>query len=170
MKLCGCGCGVPTAIAERTDTRKGWVKGQPYRFLAGHQRSLRYQLESVSHPGLCACGCGRLTTLALRSDRSLGHVIGQPKRFCHGHNARKMPDGAGYMQKSTSLYKQGREYCYHRIRAEKALGKPLPKGAEVHHAGAGTRDDGPLVICQDRAYHQLLHKRAEMLARSRFQA
>ena len=42
--------------------------------------------------------------------------------------------------------------------AEKALGKPLPKGAEIHHYGK--RDDNTkLVICQDQAYHKLLHRR-----------
>lgn len=47
----------------------------------------------------------------------------------------------------------------HRIRAEKALGRPLPKGAEVHHADGSKRPDAPLVICQDKDYHYLLHIR-----------
>lgn len=34
----------------------------------------------------------------------------------------------------------------HILVAEKALGKPLPERAEVHHAN-GSRDSGPLVIC-----------------------
>ena len=51
----------------------------------------------------------------------------------------------------------------HTLIAEKVLGKPLPKGAEVHHVlGAGSeannRNDN-LVICQSRAYHALLHAR-----------
>jgi len=47
----------------------------------------------------------------------------------------------------------------HVIRAEKALGKPLPKGAEVHHADGSKADDAPLVICENREYHFLLHVR-----------
>ena len=50
----------------------------------------------------------------------------------------------------------------HILVAEKALGKPLPKGAEVHHYGKKT-DNTKLVICQDRAYHMLLHQRMRAL-------
>ena len=50
----------------------------------------------------------------------------------------------------------------HILIAEKTLGKPLPKGAEVHHHGK--RDDNTqIVICQDRAYHMLLHQRMRAL-------
>lgn len=45
----------------------------------------------------------------------------------------------------------------HVIRAEKALGKSLPKGVVVHHADGTKDDNAPLVICQDTAYHKLLH-------------
>lgn len=48
---------------------------------------------------------------------------------------------------------------------QKALGKPLPKGAVVHHMGKpwDNHDFGKLVICPDQAYHFLLHKRAREL-------
>jgi hypothetical protein len=52
----------------------------------------------------------------------------------------------------------------HRFRAEQALGKPLPIGAEVHHADGSKSVTAPLVICQDSAYHHLLHFRAKVLA------
>lgn len=35
--LCECGCGEPAPIAKRTDSIKGWKKGQPIRFIKGHQ-------------------------------------------------------------------------------------------------------------------------------------
>jgi len=48
-----------------------------------------------------------------------------------------------------------------RFIAEQALGKPLPKGALVHHADGNALNNDPenLVICPDNAYHNLLHKR-----------
>ena len=42
-----------------------------------------------------------------------------------------------------------------------ALGKPLPKGAEVHHVDEirTNNDCNNLVICEDKFYHRLLHLR-----------
>jgi len=38
-KLCECGCGQPAPIATGTDPRYGCIKGQPRRFIAGHNRT-----------------------------------------------------------------------------------------------------------------------------------
>ena len=50
--------------------------------------------------------------------------------------------------------------------AEMALGKELPAGACVHHVNEVQSDNRPenLVICQDGAYHRLLHSRMRALA------
>lgn len=55
----------------------------------------------------------------------------------------------------------------HILVAEKALGKYLPDGAVVHHADENTKNNanGNLVICQDVAYHKLLHVRIKTLRR-----
>lgn len=49
----------------------------------------------------------------------------------------------------------------HTLIAEKALGKFLPPKAHVHHVDGGKAENrgGNLVICQDCAYHRLLHVR-----------
>lgn len=53
----------------------------------------------------------------------------------------------------------------HLVKAEKALGKPIPKRADVHHANGKKYDsrNSNLVICQDRKYHLLLHTRLNAL-------
>ena len=53
----------------------------------------------------------------------------------------------------------------HKVIAEKVLGRPLPKDAEIHHAdGNGLNNQhSNLVICPDHAYHALLHRRQKAL-------
>lgn len=54
----------------------------------------------------------------------------------------------------------------HVIVAERALGRRLPARAQVHHVNGDRADNRPgnLVICQDQAYHSLLHFRERALA------
>lgn len=49
----------------------------------------------------------------------------------------------------------------HRELAEKALGKPLPNGAVVHHMRGPADNHAPfdLIVCPNQEYHQLLHQR-----------
>lgn len=53
----------------------------------------------------------------------------------------------------------------HVLIAERALGHILPKGAVVHHVDHNERNNTPrnLVICQDTAYHMLLHTRERVV-------
>lgn len=69
---------------------------------------------------------------------------------------------AGYI----IVYVDGKPKFEHVVIAEKALGRPLPLGAEVHHMNGEKHDNKTpynLVICPSRAYHMLLHKRAREL-------
>lgn len=54
----------------------------------------------------------------------------------------------------------------HVLVAERALGRVLPDGVEIHHVNEDPSDNRScnLVICQDHAYHMLLHKRMRALA------
>lgn len=53
----------------------------------------------------------------------------------------------------------------HQVVAEKALGKPLPPDAQVHHVDFDGHNNRPenLVICPSDAYHKLLHLRTKAL-------
>src|SRR3990167_8101770 len=67
----------------------------------------------------------------------------------------------GYIEHNTD----GRRILEHRLIAEQALGKPLPKGAIVHHHNEGKQDNTPwnLVVCPNRSYHMMLHRRMQRL-------
>lgn len=64
----------------------------------------------------------------------------------------------------------GKRVYEHVWLAEKALGKPLPEKAVVHHMNEQPADNYTpfnLVICPDQAYHLLLHRRAIELGYSK---
>lgn len=76
------------------------------------------------------------------------------------------PDGWINDRGYVVLWRNGKEIAEHIYLAEKALGKPLPKGAEVHHVNKKPWDNYTafnLVICPNREYHLLLHRRAKEL-------
>lgn len=50
----------------------------------------------------------------------------------------------------------------HILIAEKALGKPLSPGTQIHHHGAKD-DNTKIVICENQEYHSLLHLRTRAL-------
>lgn len=126
--------------------------------------------EPVNIPrGLCQCGCGGATKIAYRDCKKSGWVKGEPIRFIKGHHMRGenhprwkggiTTDGRYAMRLVPAHPKanktgQVREYI---LVAEKALGKPLPAGAIIHHLnGTGS---GPICIGQNQGYHNLLHQR-----------
>ena len=73
---------------------------------------------------------------------------------------RDKPNGTKYRHSKNCLIRE------HTVIAEAVLGKKLPAGAAVHHVDGdkGNNCKNNLVICQDRAYHALLHVRAKALA------
>lgn len=76
-------------------------------------------------------------------------------------------NGAGWI--TTSGYHRrtdGTRMQYaHRVIAERALGRPLPAGAIVHHVDGDRLNNAPsnLVICPSTSYHQLIHQRQHAL-------
>ena len=107
--------------------------------------------------GFCQCGCVQRTPLAPQTHRKRGWVKGEPLRVVAGHMPRKRAIKR-YRERSVG----GRSIRLHRLLAERALGKPLPSGVEVHHADGTKSERSPLVICQNRAYH-MLHARTRIL-------
>jgi len=111
----------------------------------------------------CQCGCGRPTKLIKDNCASRGRVVGQPYRFVRGHGLRML------QAKERNAYRSVRvgANCklVHVVIAEKAIGKPLPSGAQIHHVDGNPSNNANsnLVICQDQKYHALLHIRQRAL-------
>lgn len=79
---------------------------------------------------------------------------------------KKRANGDGYMESGYLGHQVGGIKKFDHVSiAEKALGKPLPPDAVVHHVNeirADNRNEN-LVICPDRAYHNLIHARTDAL-------
>lgn len=119
--------------------------------------------------GECLCGCGERTPLG-RDGRPLRYVGAHYNRGRRPPNYRGAPKAHsdGYVLVAAPGHPRAHlGYAYeHVLVAERALGHALPPGAQVHHVNENPADNRPsnLVICQDNAYHALLHCRARALA------
>lgn len=130
--------------------------------------------------GVCECGCGQPAPIASKTNAARGWVKGEPLRFIHGHAARGRNNGkwSGGRHRSKGYIKlrrpnhpraDSRGYVYeHILVAEAAVGRLLPVTAPVHHVNEQRDDNRPanLVICEDDAYHKLLHRRQRALDES----
>ena len=69
------------------------------------------------------------------------------------------------MDNYKSIVHRRKQIGMHVYIAEQVLGKRLPEGAVVHHVNENKADNRHenLVICQDRAYHNLIHARMRAL-------
>lgn len=110
--------------------------------------------------GMCQCGCGQPTTRLVRS-RGRG-TIGTWNRYAPNHNGLRIGDGKHYRATADG---SGKVRDVHRVIAERALGKRLPRKVEVHHVDGNKLNNANrnLVICEDHAYHRLLHMRTKVV-------
>lgn len=128
----------------------------------------------MTTPGLCECGCGQPTPVWESTNRKRGRVRGQHARFIRGHNGRArgrarrevMVDGyVGIARTGHPRTNNRGRVREHLLVAERAMGRPILPPHEVHHVNGDRTDNRPtnLVICEDHAYHCLLHQRQRAL-------
>jgi len=129
LKLCECGCGNPAPIAKFTSKSKGHIKGQAVRFIVGHKS----KIQPTGNKSYSWKG-------GLKNNGD-----GRVKEYTPFH---PRADGEGYVLRYI-------------LKAEKALGKYLPPKAVIHHTDEVVSNDenANLIICQDNAYHHILHQR-----------
>jgi len=132
---------------------------------------MKKSLLSTDRYGYCECGCGQKTELAKQTDKRKGWIKGKPLRFIYQHQTKgkqghhwkggKIIDIYGYKMIWKPNHQRANVSGYvkeHILIAEKALGKPIPLRAVVHH-----HNTVQLVICQDQSYHMRLHLRQRAL-------
>lgn len=132
MKPCECGCGNPAPLAPHNRRELGWIKGEPIRFIRGHQLR-RYQGAFKGPLSYNWKGGRHQTPNGYIQVKAPGHPNANKRGFVTEHV----------------------------LIASAILGRALPAGAVVHHIN-GQRNDNRaenLIICESVSYHRLLHVR-----------
>jgi hypothetical protein len=114
--------------------------------------------------GFCQCGCGGRTKIAPVTRPKRGEIAGQPRRYCRRHQHRCEDKPTEYVSVSHPEHPRANSaglVYEHILIAEAAVGHFLPRSVEVHHVDEDSRNNERpnLVVCEDHAYHQLLHQR-----------
>lgn len=121
--------------------------------------------------GRCQCGCGGLTRIATGNDARYGSVKGQPRRFIKGHDKRSPSGRRLTTQGYVAVYIPGHPRATkgfvleHVVMAERAVGRPLPIGAIVHHVNDNKQDNrrDNFAVLENHAEHRNLHVRRAVL-------
>lgn len=126
--------------------------------------------------GFCQCGCGSPTKIAGRNYRQLGLSKGEPFHYRRGHNPSttnvavngRLPRHDGYtlvVDTDHPNAQVGGRILEHVLVVSTVLGKPIPPGVVIHHVDhdRSNNRNNNLVVCQDHAYHMLLHLRERAL-------
>lgn len=176
LGLCWCGCGQPTRLAIDTCPREGRTKGQPLRYLKGHNQRgrvasdstrARMRASAARRPPISEVTREKQRTAAQRRDntniRAAARAVpAAVRRSRHWKGGRRL-SRSGYVM--IRLEDEKRYVFEHVLVVEKALGHSLPAGAVIHHQNENKADNrgANLVACQDDAYHVELHRKLRVL-------
>lgn len=154
VKLCECGCGLPTSIATYTNKKFGHVKGQPVRFRRGHHIPTRPKLfnrpqaqkrcrDKKKQKGICR-DCSNVALV--------GRSLCQP---CidrsHSRSAARRADRGrqGLCVGCPNRRREGKKYCQQcadqRVRERR---ERLTGWTPDHYEAALVEQDNRCAICQ----------------------
>ena len=139
--------------------KRGWCENHYARWYRKGTMDLRAKTEVQCKKE----GCEELTTSAtgfcLTHYKQAHYLngVGRTELIVRTTKGRWIHCTTGYVM----IKVDGKLTYEHRHLAEKALGRPLPKGAVVHHVDAPDDNHGfcKLVVCPSQEYHALLHTR-----------
>jgi hypothetical protein len=130
-------------------------------------RCTKVELECIICKSSFIVGKSRINTAKFCSRKCKGVYTSQTYT---GTNAFAWKGGMTHDAKGYLQISHGKHYKQrlHKVRAEQALGKPLPIKAVVHHVNGDIENpNAQLVICEDQSYHLLLHKLARQKQKER---
>lgn len=112
------------------------------------------------HPACQQCGRS-FETVPSVVEKGWGRFCSMECKFAF----RSMPDNMnGFLARG---YRKKASRFEHRIIAERVVGRSLPATVVIHHVNGQPADNrhSNLVICENSAYHSLLHVRARIVKR-----
>lgn len=156
VKLCECGCGQPAPLAKQTNSRLGVKKGEPHRFIAGH--NVAKPTEKIKM--MCEY-CGNEKELQPSAAKRFRFC----SRKCHGKYMRdfttkptgsKIVDSHGYV-----FVKQPNGWIQeHRLVMAEYLGRELSEEEDVHHINEDKTDNRiENLQLLSRSEHAALHQK-----------
>jgi hypothetical protein len=176
-KLCECGCGQPTPICQYTNRNYGYVKGEPLRFIPGHQgrltrwddaRRANFRRKMAGHP------VSEETRRRISEAHKAAGTKPSAEAIAKSNDRRGRRDKSPSWKGGTSLVNGYRctydpthprahpnGYVYeHILIAEQKLGRPLLPKEVVHHLDGDKANNSPenLIVLDSQSEHITLHR------------
>lgn len=161
--LCECGCGQPTRLASKTDSKRGWIKGKPLRFINGHNNVHEGKPNSKITKICVVCGKNfevwPSQANAIHCSNDCGRITVSEKLVAPEGHTRKTSTGYTQMKISDHPYADGDGYVmYHRYVMEQKLGHYISKDFDVHHKDGNIENNDPNNLdVLTRSAHMSLH-------------